>query len=340
MGKRNWVHSVLAIIVLAAFLVPAAAAQKSGTPAKPAKGPAASSVKSQTEAPANSAASSDKVVMKVGASQVTQSEIDSIISNLSPQAQQTLAAQGRRPLGDEYAKVLLLSQQAENDHLESSPEVHRRLELQRVQTLAQAEYEKMASEVKVSPDEIGRYFTAHQPEYETAQVREYVVRKKPVGAKEGTVGLTPGEATAKADAIRKALAAGTDPRKVAQDFAMPNIVMSDTEPRTIRRGQLLPGLDKAAFELKDGAVSDSLDTPPGTPPALVFIQVVGHHQADQKEVAPEIENALRQQKLDAELAGLRSKTNVWMDEDYFKGPTAGAPAAPQQPPAAPPAPKP
>lgn len=336
MGKKNRAHSVLAIIVLATFLVPAAAAQKSGTPVRPAKSPAASSVKSQTEATANSAASADKVVMKVGASQVTQSEIDSIISNLSPQAQQTLAAQGRRPLGDEYAKVLLLSQQAENDHLDSSPEIHRRLELQRVQTLAQAEYEKMAGEVKVSPDEIGRYFTAHQPEYETAQVREYVVRKKPAGAKEGTVGLTPEEATAKADSMRKALAAGTDPKKVAQDFAMPNVVMSDAEPRTIRRGQLLPALDKAAFELKDGQVSDSLDTPQ----ALVFLQVVGHHQADQKEVAPEIENALRQQKLDAELAGLRSKTNVWMDEDYFKGPTAAAPASPQQPPTAPPAPKP
>lgn len=335
MGKKNLAHLVLAIILLAAFLVPAAAGQKSGTPAKPAKSPAASSVTPESRATANGAATADKVVMKVGASQVTQSEIDSIISNLSPQAQQTLAAQGRRPLGDEYAKVLLLSQQAVNDHLESSPEVHRRIELQRIQTLAQAEYEKMEGEVKVSPDEIGKYFAAHQPEYETAQVREYVVRKKPAGAKEGTVGLTPEEATAKAEAIRKALAGGTNPKKVVQDFAMPNVVMSDPEPRTIRRGQLLPALDNAAFELKDGQVSDSLDTPQ----ALVFLQVVGHHHADQKEVAADIENTLRQQKLDAELAGLRNKTNVWMDEDYFKGSTA-TPAAPQQPPAAPPTPKP
>jgi parvulin-like peptidyl-prolyl isomerase len=326
----------LAIILLAAFLVSAAGAQKSGTPAKPAKGTAASSVTPETGATANGAASADKVVMKVGASQVTQSEIDSLISNLNPQAQQTLAAQGRRPLGDEYVKVLLLSHQAVNDHLESSPEIHRRLELQRVQMLAQAEYEKMASEVKVSSDEIGQYFTAHKPEYDAAQVREFVVRKKPLGAKDGTVGLTAEEAKTKAESIRKALTAGTDPKKVAQDFAVPNVVMSDPEPRTIRRGQLLPALDKAAFELKDGEVSDSLDTPQ----ALVFLQIVGHHHADQKEVAPEIENTLRQQKLEAELAGLRNKTDVWMDEDYFKGQTAAAPASPQQPPAAPPAPKP
>jgi len=97
---------------------------------------------------------------------------------------------------------------------------------------------------------------------------------------------------------------------------------------------LLPALDKAAFELKDGGVSDSLDTPQ----ALVFLQVVGHHHADQKEVAADIENTLRQQKLEAELAGLRTKTNVWMDEDYFK--SQAAPAPPQQPPASPTTPKP
>lgn len=331
MEKKNPAHLVLAIILLATFVVPAASAQKSAAPATSAK---ASSTTSGTASAANGAASTDKVVMKVGASQVTQSEIDAIISNLNPQAQQTLAAQGRRPLGDEYVKVLLLSQQAANDHLESSPEVHRRLELQRVQTLAQAEYEKMAGEVKVSPDEIGQYFAAHQPEYETAQVREYVVRKKQPGAKDGAVGISAEEAKTKADSMRKALAAGTDPKKVAQDFALPNVVMSDAEPRTIRRGQLLPALDKAAFDLKDGGVSDSLDTPQ----ALVFIQVVGRHHADQKDVAPDIENALRQQKLEAELAGLRNKTDVWMDEDYFK--TQAAPSSPQQPPAAPTTPKP
>ena len=329
-NKIVW-HFSMAFILLAVFLVPAASAQKSATPATT---PKASSATPGTAAPANGAASTDKVVMKVGASQVTQSEIDALISNLNSQAQQTLAKQGRRPLGEEYVKVLLLSEQAANDHLESSPEVHRRLELQRVQTLAQAEYEKMASEVKVSPDEIGKYFAAHQPEYETAQVREFVVRKKQPGAKEGTVGLSADEAKTKADAIRKALTAGSDAKKVAQDFALPNVVMSDAEPRTIRRGQLLPALDKAAFELKDGGVSDSLDTPQ----ALVFLQVVGHHHADQKEVAADIENTLRQQKLEAEMAGLRTKTNVWMDEDYFKSQTA--PAPPQQPPAAPTAPKP
>ena len=334
-NKIIWQTS-LAIILLAGFLVAAAGAQQSGAPGQSSKGVAASAATQETGANANSAASADKVVMKVGASQVTQSEIDFLISNLNQQAQQTLAAQGRRPLGDEYVKVLLLSQQAASDHLESSPEIHRRLELQRVQMLAQAEFEKMASEVKVSPDEIGQYFTAHQPEYETAQVREFVVRKKPLGAKDGTPGLTAEEAKTKAESIRKALTTGTDPKKVAQDSTIPNVVMIDPEPRTIRRGQLLPALDKAAFELKDGEVSAPMDTPQ----ALVFLQIVGHHHSDQKEVAPEIENTLRQQKLDAELASLRNKTDIWMDEDYFKGQTATAPASPQQPPAAQRAPKP
>jgi hypothetical protein len=66
---------------------------------------------------------------------------------------------------------------------------------------------------------------------------------------------------------------------------------------------------------------------------------VGHKTAQQKDVAADIENRIRQQKLDDQLADLRKKTDVWLDEDYFKGPAA-APPAPTQPPAPPAAPKP
>ncbi|HEV2352560.1 MAG TPA: peptidyl-prolyl cis-trans isomerase [Terriglobia bacterium] len=275
-------------------------------------------------------------MIKVADHKVTQGEIDFLISNLNPQAKQQISAEGRRPLGEEYVKVLLLSHRAESEHLENSPEVRNRIELQRTQMLAQAEYEKMSNEVKVSPDEVGKYYTEHHPDFETAQVLEFVVRKKPEGAKEGTPGFPAEEAKAKADAMRKALATGEDAKKVSKDFAVTNVVMIDAEPRTIRRGQLLPALDKSAFELKDGEVSMPLETPQ----AIVFLQIVGHHTAEQKDVTTDIENRIRQQKLDEEMADLRKKTDVWLDDDYFKGPAAPAAPGTPQAPVPPSAPKP
>lgn len=335
MENRNPRNLILALIVLALSVGMPARAQQSAAPSKPAEKPSTPPADTTTE-PEPGTATSDKVVIKVADHNVTQGQLDFLISNLNPQAKQSLAAQGRRPLGEEYVKVLLLSHQAESEHLENSPQIRDRIELQRTQMLAQAEYEKMSNDVKVSPDEIGKYYTEHQPDFETAEVREFVVRKKPEGAKEGVPGFLPAEAKTKADAMRKALAGGADAKKVTQDFAVTNVVMVDAEPRTIRRGQLLAPLDKAAFELKDGQLSEPLETSQ----AIVFLQIVGHHTAEQKDVATDIENRIRQQKLDEEMADLRKKTDVWLDDDYFKAPVSPAPAAPAQAPAPPAPPKP
>ena len=328
-------HSFLALIVLILSMNVPTHAQQSAPSSKPAEKPSTPPVRAKTE-PDPSVASSDKVVLKVADHKVTQGEIDFLISNLNAQAKQALASAGRRPLGEEYVKVLLLSHQAESEHLEATPEVRERIELQRTQMLAQAEYEKMSSEVKISPDEVGKYYSAHQPDFQTAQVREFVVIKKAEGAKENVPGFAPADAKAKADALRKAVTAGTDIKKLTSDFVVANAVMIDTEPRTVRRGQLLAPLDKSAFEQKDGEVSEPLETPQ----AIVFLQIVGHQTAEQKDVATDIENKIRQQKLEDEMADLRKKTDVWLDEDYFKGPAAPTLSAPAQAPAPPTTPKP
>ena len=75
-----------------------------------------------------------------------------MISTLRTQAKVTVAAQGRRPVGEEYVKMLLLSQRALDEHLDSSPALRSRLELERAETLAEAQYQKMWSEAKFSEE--------------------------------------------------------------------------------------------------------------------------------------------------------------------------------------------
>jgi len=336
MKHQNLRQLSLAIIMLVGLGVSAAFAQQLSSPAKPAAAtPTVKKAGTETAPMPSAAISPEKVVLKVGEAQVTKGDIDFLVSNLKPQDQHNLTTMGMRPLGDEYARMLMLSQQALNDHLDSAPGIRERIQLQREQMLAQAEYQKMAGEIKVSPEEITQYFSTHQLEFETAEVREFVIRKKAEGAKEPAIGFSPQEAQAKVDSMRKALAAGTDPKKVKQDFEIANVVMIDPEPHPVKRGQLLPPLDKAAFELKDGQVSEPMDTPQ----AIVFLQVVGHKSQDEKEAASGIENTLKQQKLDAGLADLKKKTNIWMDDDYFKAQAAVTPASAPQAPAAGPAQK-
>jgi parvulin-like peptidyl-prolyl isomerase len=313
-------HSIIKQVLLASFLTAALSLCGKAQQAPAAKPAAPAPEKPVATAPQESP---EKVVLKVGTQSFTKADMEFLISTLSPQLQQVVAQRGKKPLGDQYAMMAALSQQGEKDHLDASATFRQQMALHRLQALAQAEYEKVAEDIKVSPEEINQYYTAHAKDFDQAEVREFVIRKRAEGAKEDAPGLPAAEAHARAEEIRKALTAGTDPKKVAEQFAAENTIMVDAEPRAVKHGQLIAALDKAAFELKDGAVSDPFENDK----AVAFLQVVGHKHQELKEVSSDIENTLHEQKVQETVEGLKSKANVWMDSDYFAGPSE--PAEPQ-----------
>jgi parvulin-like peptidyl-prolyl isomerase len=320
-------RQVVLAAILAGVMVPAGFAQQA--PAPKAAAPAAAKPAKKAEAAKSPVEGPEKVVLKVGNEKFTQADMQFLIDSLSPQLQQAVARQGKKPLGDQYAIMSVLSQQAEKDHLDSTLAFRQQMALHRLQALAQAEYDKMAEDIKVTPEEVSTYYKSHASEFDEAQIREVIIRKKPEGAKEDSPGLPAQEAESRAQEIRKELAGGTDPKQVAEKFSQENTVMIDAEPRTIRHGQLIAALDKAAFDLKEGAISDPLETPQ----ALAFLQVVSRTHSEMKDVSKDIENTLHQEKVQAALDELKKKTPIWMDEEYFKSPseTAPAPASSPQP---------
>lgn len=292
----------------------------------PASHSAARSTAQSSSASSASATNSSphKVVLKVGNTQVTKSEVDYLISNLNPRAQRALEARGRKPVGDEYAMMVLLSQKAKSDHLDTTTGFQQKIALEKLQLLAQAEYQKIAQDITISPQDVTAYYTAHKGEFEQAELREFVVRKKPADAKAGTPGLPVAEAKARLASIQKAVEAGTDLQQIATKFDVPNTVIVNPKPVTVRKGEMLPALDKVAFELKDNQFSQPVETPN----ALILLQMVKHQHPTVQAVSDEIENVLRQQKLKTTLDSMRANANIWMDPEYFKTPeNSSAPSA-------------
>ena len=265
----------------------------------------------------------DKVVLKVGNQQFTKADIDKLIVNLDPRYQQSLATRGKKELGDQYALLVMFAQQARLLHLDEKPDFLQRLALEKEQLEAHSYEQEIIQQAKVTPDDIQQYYTAHATDYDEAMVRHFVVRIKAADQAAG-MGLVPEEAKAKAEAIRKELAAGTDIKKVIEEFNAPaQGVNIEVEPRKIRNVPNLSAGDKAAFALKDGEVSEIQDAPQ----MLSFVQKTGHSQADLKDVAPEIERTVKQQKIQAAIEQLKKNTTVWMDDQYF----VAAPKPPDRP---------
>lgn len=304
----------LAILVFACE----AGAQQSATLPKTVE--SSSGASAQTPA----ADSALKVVLKVGPTQVTQSEVEAAVSHLGVKAKTIVSVQGLRPVGDEYIKMLLLSQRATDERLDLEPDIRFQLELQRVETLAQAEYEKMASAVQITQEEVSQYFTTHASEFETVQVQEFLIRKRPRGTEDPKQGLTPDEATSTAESIRKALLSGRAVEDVAKTFGPSiSVMLVDQKPRTLRRAEMKPVLEKATFDVPDGGVSEIVDIAQ----ALIVVKVLAHQHPELKEVATEVKNKVQQQKLDAEIDAMKKKADVWMDQEYFKQPATTSSAS-------------
>jgi parvulin-like peptidyl-prolyl isomerase len=276
----------------------------------------------------------DKVVMKVGEEKVTQADLDFIIATLNPQERRRLATQGRRALGDQYATLLVLEQRAVAEHLDSSPAFTRQLAMHRRQLLAEAAYSEIARQAAVTPEETNQYFTAHSNDFEQVKIRQVVIRKRAEGGPEGTKGLPLTEARTRAEDIRKAMTAGTDPKKLAEQFQVPDVVIIDADPRDFGRAAMPPEMQKASAQLKDGEVSEVFDLPQ----VLAFFQLVSRRQPELKEVSAQIENSLRQKKIEAALADLKKEAHIWTDDTYFAAPVPPVPEGiSKTPPASPPA---
>jgi hypothetical protein len=309
-----------------------AGGQQSATPPKTIE---ARSTSAATSAQMPAADSAQKVVLKVGSTQITESEIDAVVSRLGVKAKAIVSVQGLRPVAEDYTKMLLLSQRASDERLDLTPDIRFQLQLQRVETLAQAEYDKMAGELQISQEEISQYFTAHRPEFETVQVQEFLIRKRPQGTEDPKQGLTPEEARSTAESIRKALLSGTAVEEVAKTFDTSiSVMLVDQRPRTLRRAEMKPILQKATFDLPDGGVSEIVDTAQ----ALIVVKVFAHQHPELKEVTAEIRNKVQQQKLDAEVDAMKKKAGVWMDQEYFKPLVTSSSAS--QPTSLPPRPQP
>jgi parvulin-like peptidyl-prolyl isomerase len=310
---------IIPYLIVFAFVAVASHAQESvGT------SPAAPSPNSTASPSKQSSDGNDRVVLKVGNLQVTEEEFESRIGDLEGGDPDKKGPDGkdRRKLGDDYASVLMLSQQAVANHLDSSPEIIRQLAIARMQVLSDAEFANLMRQAEPSSAEISAYYSAHLSDYDQVQIRRLFIWKHRDDSKDVQV-LSSEAARARADQIRQAYASGTAVKKLSEDLRKSGDGMLDPEPLTFPRGELSPRMEKVAFSLKEGEWSEVEDTPA----RFLLVQLVKRDRQQVGEVSGSIGKELQAQKLQALLDDLKKKAGIWMDEQYFGTAVAPVPDA-------------
>lgn len=264
--------------------------------------------------------SSDRVVMKVGGVQVSEKQFESMIGDIEPKAadpDKEDSIKNRQRLGDDYATVLMLSQMAVANHLDSTPDIRQKLAVARLQILSDAEFNKLLSQTKPSATEISDYYQKHSSDFDRVEIRRLFIWKVGEGSK-NTRGLPAADAKARASAILQASASGEDAEKLAQMFGESDQGIFDAQPLTFIRGQLPASMDKTAFTMKPGTWAEVEDTPDH----LILIYLAGRDRQPLPDVKSVVEKMVQGDKMEAKLNELKSKSGVWMDKQYFSSGSA------------------
>ena len=324
----------LLLLGLCGFILPGLLAQeppKAAPPKPAATKPAAQAPATATKqqaAPAQKSpsaaaqpAGSDRVVVRFGTHKLTAAEFEKMVTSLPPQYQTLARGEAKRRIAEEYAKMLVLADEARRQHLDQGEPTRTRIEFNINNMLAAAAYQKIQSEAGVSDAEIQAYYDAHKNEYERVQARHILIRiKGTAGPKTDKPELTEEEAKAKAEDIRKQLLTGADFVKLAKENSDDSATAEKGgELGYFRRGQMVAEFEKAAFALKPKEVSEPVKSPFG----YHIIEVEDHSVAPVGEVQTEISHQVKEEKVDKTVKALMGGEPIF-DEEYFKPATPPA----------------
>jgi peptidyl-prolyl cis-trans isomerase C len=270
----------------------------------------------------------DAVVLTIGDEKITRAQFEDFINGLPEQVREQARTTAKRQLAEQIAELKTLSQEARKRKIDQTPAMKQQIAIQIDKTLAAALYQNLLESVKTDDAVLKAAYDKNKGQYEQVKASHILIRFKGsrVPLRPGEKDLTEEEALAKAQDIRKKILAGAD-------FAATAKAESDDTGsganggelgQSFSRGQMVPEFDQAAFSLPVGQLSEPVKTPFG----YHLIKVTEHAMKTFDEVKPELEKQIKPEQAKAAIEGLKKKTSVSYNENYFGPAAPPAPVAP------------
>jgi peptidyl-prolyl cis-trans isomerase C len=307
------------IVIALALAAPAVFAQSKPGAAAPAATASAA------------AADADPIIMSAGSVTVHKSEFEAALKTLPAEYQGMLSQPaGRKQFADDFLRMRLLASEGAKAGLQNDPEVVNQLNLMRENLVATAELKKIDSGITVSDAEIQKAYADNAKDYEQVKARHILIAPKGSPAAQAGKDLTDEQAKAKAEDLRKQIAAGANFDELAKKES------DDTgsgarggDLGSFGHGQMVPEFEQAAFAAKVGDLTPVVKTQFG----YHIIKVEAHENTPLDQVRPTIEKNLKQTKLHAALDAMKENAHPTFDDAYFAPPPAAeaAPATPAAP---------
>lgn len=267
----------------------------------------------------------DPVVVVMEGKPWRRKELEEMIRRLPPPVSQNFFLDKRNFLL-QYALVSRLAKMAEEAGVANEEPHKTRLEYQRNTYLAQAEIERAANRIQITPDEQQKYFEAHKEQFSRAQVKVIYLSfndnpppSKDPGARRPR---TSAEAEKLARDIVGKARAGADFSELARQYSDDEETKAkggDYRPLKPTDTSLPPEIRTAIFSLKPGQVSDPVRQTGG----FWVFQLTRYDVPAFAEVQNEVYETMREARFREWIEGVQKSLQVeFKDESYLR---AGSP---------------
>lgn len=268
------------------------------------------------------------VVATIEGRKFTADELNRMFDAMGPQAQKNFESNPKTFI-EQFALLMKLSNMAVENKLDKESPYRERLEYSRMQILMQAQVDKAASEINITPEDQKKFYEANLDRYTQARIRVIYVSfvANPEASGGGKKLLGEEDARKKAEDLVKKLRAGADFAELAKQHSEDRSSgEKGGEYGTIKKSDNVPDhIKNAVFALKSGEVSDPVRHPNGF--YIFRADEIGTEPFD--KVRDEIYKTLQTQLFQKWLDATRAAVQLKIENEAFFTPKPAKPEAPK-----------
>ena len=292
-------HTVVLILLIGLNLVPATLVAFSGSEA------------------------ADPVVLSVGDTKITASQVEKFIEAMPPQFRPFYSGAGKSKLAELLLSTELLVREARKRHLETQPDVQLQVKIATDSILSNAAKIELKKEMKVTDAELQKYLDEHKVQFEEARARRIVIRSKTSvpwdQSKTPDQLLDDKDARAKAADLREQLVKGADFEELAAKHSDDSLSSGKGGDLGFnRRGSqthlIVPPLEEKIFAMEPGTISDVAQTPLG----YEIVKLEEKRLPKVSDIRQELEQLVLNQKTEDLLKDFKSREKIYVDDNFFK----------------------
>jgi peptidyl-prolyl cis-trans isomerase C len=266
------------------------------------------------------AQSPDTVVARIGGKPVTAAELTAILQANPPEAQKNLLKDGKAFV-QQLGLMRTLAAMAEKAKLDQQSPIKEKIELFRLNTLAQAQVNATSDSIPVTLDEQKKFYEANKDRFTQAKVRMLFVAFRtsappPALNPKAKKPLTEPEAKAKIEKLLAQIRAGADFVKLLKEHSddAESVARDGDFGQPIKRSDNVPeNIKGAIFALKPGEVSEPVRVGAGF--YLFRLEELNSQTFDQ--VSSDIFMEIRQKRFNEWLEKTQKSVDVKIENEEF-----------------------